>query len=221
MTTRAAPKADGRERPNSRGDSTRLLILLKAEELFARRGIEAVRLRDIGVAAGQKNNVAVQYHYGDKENLLRQITAHRVKATEQMRAELLADLFATARPPQILDLVRVWVLALAVHLEEGNYYLAFLSRYVIERGDYVGLVGTGGSSIVTFTAMVRRLLKGHPEIHTEERWTVVMTSAVHELARYQNALRAGTLPSPLDDLIDDIVRFLAAGLEATPLINSA
>ena len=43
----------------------------------------------------------------------------------------------------------------------------------------VGREGTGGSSIVTFTAMVRRLLKDHPEIHTGERWTVVMTSAVH------------------------------------------
>jgi hypothetical protein len=69
--------------------------------------------------------------------------------------------------------------------------------------------------------MVRRLLKDHPEIHTGERWTVVMTSAVHELARYQNAWRAGTLASPLDDLIDDFVRFLAAGLGATLLINSA
>jgi AcrR family transcriptional regulator len=210
-----------RERPNSRGDSTRMLILAKAEELFAMRGIEAVPLRDIGVAAGQKNNVVVQYHYGDKENLLRQITAHRVKATERMRAELLADLFATGKPPRVLDLVRVWVLALACHLEPENFYLAFLSRYVIERGDYVGLEGTGGSSIVTFTAMVRRLLKDHPEIHAEERWTVVMTSAVHELARYQNALRSGTLTTPLADLIDDFVRFLAAGLEAAPLSASA
>lgn len=213
---RPSPKADGRERPNSRGDSTRLLILLKAEELFALRGIEAVPLRDIGAAAGQRNNVAVQYHYGDKENLLRQITTYRVKATERARAELLADLFATGKPPQALDLVQVWVQALACHLEEDNYYLAFLSRYVIERGDYVGLEGTGGGSIATFTAMVRRLLRDHPEIHTEERWLVVMTSAVHELARYQNAWRSGTLTSPLPDLIDDFVRFLAAGLQAAP-----
>jgi AcrR family transcriptional regulator len=213
---RRSSRAEGRERPNSRGDSTRLLILRKAEELFALRGIEAVPLRDIGVAAGQKNNVAVQYHYGDKENLLRQITAYRVQATEQTRAELLADLFAAGSPPRILDLVRVWVLALACHLEEGNYYLAFLSRYVIERGGYEGLEGTGAST-TTFTAMVRRLLRDHPEAHTDERWQVVMTSAVHELARFQNAWRSGTLASPLPDLIDDFVRFLAAGLAAAPL----
>jgi len=219
VTPRSGQKADGRERPNSRGDSTRLLILLKAEELFAQRGIEAVPLRDIGVAAGQKNNVAVQYHYGDKENLLRQITAHRVKATEEVRAELLADLFATGTPPRVLDLVRVWVQALACHLEEGNHYLAFLSRYVIERGSYLGLEGTGGGSTITFTAMVRRLLRDHPEAHADERWQVVMTSAVHELARYQNGLRSRTLAAPLPDLIDDLVRFLAGGLEAAPLIN--
>jgi AcrR family transcriptional regulator len=198
-----------------------LLILGKAEELFAMRGIEAVPLRDIGVAAGQKNNVAVQYHYGDKENLLRQITAHRVQATEEMRAELLADLFAMGRPPRILDLVRVWVLALACHLEKDNYYLAFLSRYVIERGDYAGLEGTGGGSFLTFAAMVRRLLREHADAHADERWQVVVTSAVHELARYQNAWRSGTLATPLPNLIEDLVHFLAAGLEAAPLTPGA
>jgi AcrR family transcriptional regulator len=138
-TPRRAPgeptaKPAVRDRPNSRGESTRLLILKKAEELFAHQGIAAVPLRDIGVAAGQKNNVAVQYHFGDKENLLREITAHRARVSEERRAELLADLLAAGKPPEIADLVRSWIDALAYHLGEDNYYLAFLSRYFIERG---------------------------------------------------------------------------------------
>jgi AcrR family transcriptional regulator len=186
--------------------------------LFATRGIEAVPLRDIGVAADQKNNVAVQYHFGDKESLLKEITSYRARVTEEARAELLADLLAAGRPPQVIDLVPVWVHALARHLEEDNYYLAFLSRYVIERGGHAGLEGMGVATAVhTSATMLRRLLPVHPEILLKERWQVMMASTVHELARYQTALRSGgTLPAPLPDLIDDLVTFMAAGLEAAP-----
>jgi AcrR family transcriptional regulator len=207
----------GRDRPNSRGESTRLLILKKAEELFARQGIAAVPLRDIGVAAGQKNNVAVQYHFGDKENLLREITAYRARVSEERRAELLADLLAAGKPPQVADLVRSWIDALAYHLGEDNYYLAFLSRYFIERGGSAGLEGLGVSSTVfTYTAMCRRLLPDYPEALVNERWVVMMTSAVHALARYQVAARVGKLPAPLPDLLEDLVTFFAAGLAAPP-----
>jgi AcrR family transcriptional regulator len=196
--------------------------LRKAEELFAHQGIAAVPLRDIGAAAGQKNNVAVQYHFGDKENLLRAIASYRAKVSEEKRAELLADLLSAARAPQVLDLVRAWILALAVHLEEDDYYLAFLSRYVIERGGYTGLEGIGvGTTFYTFTAMLRRLLPDHPESLIEERWMVMITSAVHALARYQTALRSGTLPAPLADLLEDLVAFFAAGLEAAPRMATA
>jgi AcrR family transcriptional regulator len=210
-------KPAGRDRPNARGESTRLLILKKAEELFAHQGIAAVPLRDIGVAAGQKNNVAVQYHFGDKENLLREITAYRARVSEERRAELLADLLSAGKPPQVSDLVRSWIDALAYHLGEDDYYLAFLSRYFIERGGPDGLEGLGvGSAILTYTAMCRRLLPNYPETLVAERWLVMVTSAVHALARYQTAARAGKLSAPLPDLLDDLVTFFAAGLAAPP-----
>lgn len=214
----STPKANGRDRPNARGDATRQLILMKAEELFATHGIEAVPLRDIGVAAGQKNNVAVQYHFGDRDSLLREITTYRARASEQVRAEQLADLLADGRSPTVADLVRAWVLALASHLQPENFYLAFLARYVIEHGGYGGLEGTTSTSTqtsYTFTTMVRRLLPDHPAAVVEERWNLVMITAVHTLARYQDALRTKSLSKRrLGGLIDDLVMFLAAGLEA-------
>src|ERR1700722_10379672 len=86
---RGAPtrKLANRERVNSRGDATRQLILATAEQLFAERGIAAVPLRDIGVAAGQKNNVAVQYHFGDRESLLQEITSYRAAASDESRVK--------------------------------------------------------------------------------------------------------------------------------------
>ena len=46
--------------------STKEQIVLAAEGLFAERGIEGVSLRQIGTAAGNGNNSAVQYHFGTK-----------------------------------------------------------------------------------------------------------------------------------------------------------
>ena len=55
-TAPPSPKAqDGRER-----------IIVAAERLIAERGID-VPLRDIAVAADQRNNSAVQYHFGSRD----------------------------------------------------------------------------------------------------------------------------------------------------------
>lgn len=219
---RRSPKSNGRDRPNSRGDATRLLILLKAEELFAEHGIEAVPLRDIGMAAGQKNNVAVQYHFRDRENLIREIIAYRHPISESIRAELLADILSHGQTPQVVDLVRAYVLALAGHLEEGDHYLAFLSRYAIERGGYTGLQGAAvTSNIHTYITMLHRLLPHIPSELVDERFDVLMTCSIHTLARYQSAMKAGTLEAPLPHLLDDLIAFLAAGMEASPLPSVA
>ncbi|MCX4094592.1 TetR/AcrR family transcriptional regulator [Nocardia sp. alder85J] len=205
-----------RDRSNSKGAATRQLILETAERLFAERGIEAVPLRDIAVAAGQRNNVAVQYHFGDRETLIKAIVSYRAAHSEQIRTEMLADLLAADRPPQARDLVRAFVVSLTGHLAEDNHYLAFLSRHIIERGGYTGLEGVAGSSIVpTFLALLARLLPEHPQAVLHERWMTIMTTTAHTLSRYQTAQRTGELPAALPDLIDDLVSFLAAGLEST------
>ena len=207
-----------RERVNSRGDATRLLILTTAEQLFAERGIAAVPLRDIGVAAGQKNNVAVQYHFGDRDGLLSEIISHRAVTSEKRRVEMVTDFLAQGRPPQVIDLVRAFIQPLAEHLDERNHYLAFMSRFIIERGGYAGLdpysTTIPHGSYDTLKSLIDRLLPDIPDPVREERWMIMMTCAVHTLARYQAAMMSGTLTLPLDVLIDELVRFLTVGIES-------
>jgi AcrR family transcriptional regulator len=210
----APSPSNGRDRPNSRGDATRLRILLKAEELFAEHGIAAVPLRDIGVAAGQKNNVAVQYHIRDRDTLVREISAYRAVVGEAVRSELLAELVASGRTATVYEVVHAYMASLTVHLEPGNHYLAFLARYAAERGSFHGLENMGTSTIFTFTAMLRRMLPHLSEALVEERWMVVMTTALHTLARYQAAERAGELPAPMADLIEDLASFFSGALAA-------
>jgi AcrR family transcriptional regulator len=215
--TDAARRAPGRGRTNTRGEATRELILLTAERLFAERGIEAVPLRDIGLAAEQKNNFAVQYHFGDRENLVRAIAEYRAAPLAAINLRIVADLVAGERPVSVTDLVRAFVTALSANLEEDSHFLGFISRYIVERGGYAGLEETVPTGLkATLQEIFLRLV---PHLTSEllaERWEILFTSAVHTLARYQVAMRNGTLPAPLDYLVEDLVRSLAAGLEAVP-----
>lgn len=211
------PRPANRDRPNSRGDFTRQVILETAEQLFAERGIAAVPLRDVGLAAGQKNNVAVQYHFGDRETLIKAIIAYRAATSEKIRTEILADLLAQGRAPEVRDLVRAFIMSLARNLEEDNHYLAFLSRYIIERGGYTGLEGAlVSSTVTTMISLMYRLLPDHPESVLFERWIIVMTCTVHTLARYQTAMHSRKLATPLDDLLSDLATVLTAVIVAVP-----
>ena len=77
---------------------------MTAERLFATRGITAVPLRDIGIGAGQKNHAVVQYHFGDRESLVREMIAFRATLSERLRVEMFADLVSRGQP-QVSDLV--------------------------------------------------------------------------------------------------------------------
>ncbi|HUF17319.1 MAG TPA: TetR/AcrR family transcriptional regulator [Thermoanaerobaculia bacterium] len=85
---------------------TRELLLDTAERLFAARGIDAVSLRDI-TAEAEANIAAVNYHFGSKENLIREVISRRLQPLNEERLRLL-DAFAAASPsgtpslPQVL-----------------------------------------------------------------------------------------------------------------------
>ena len=65
-------------------------IVLVAERLFAERGIDGVSLRQIGAAAGNGNNSAVQYHFGSKDNLIQAIFEYRLDNLHERRRVLAA-----------------------------------------------------------------------------------------------------------------------------------
>jgi AcrR family transcriptional regulator len=205
---------DGR---HARGSATRELILLAAERLFAEFGIAAVSLRDVGIAAGQKNNAAVQYHFGDKDNLVKEIVRYRVRWTDEMSAAFRAKLFSGPKPPQVADFVRGFMGSLTSNLDEGNYYIPFLSRFIIENGQTAMLWDAVPPDPTNMLKDgLRRLLPDCPDTTIAERWQILVTSIVHTLASYQTAHRLGTLSASLDHLLDDLIRFHSAGLEAAP-----
>ena len=54
----------------SSSSDTKELLLDAAEQLFARDGIHAARIREINELAGQRNPSALHYHFGSREGLV-------------------------------------------------------------------------------------------------------------------------------------------------------
>lgn len=86
-------------------DETRRLILDAAERRFADDGILGATFADIIEDAGQRNNSAIQYHFGDRIGLLEAVTARRVEQMSQHRAELLRSLPEDASAHDVVEVV--------------------------------------------------------------------------------------------------------------------
>ena len=131
-------------------------------------------------------------------------------------AHIVADLMLDDAPPTVPKVLSAFIWPLAIHLQEDNHYLAFLSRLVTEEGGYGGLGGVNaGASVVTLRTLLGRLAPDLPEELLDERWYTALTSAVHALARYQSAQKKRErLSAKIDVLLTDLVAFLSAGILA-------
>ncbi len=89
-------------------DSTRERILDAAERLFAERGFDGTSIRDVTTEAGA-NLAAVHYHFGSKEDLVREVLRRVVTPANAARLQMMAD--AEQRPggPLVADLLRAFI----------------------------------------------------------------------------------------------------------------
>ena len=114
---------------NVRGEATGELILVTAERLFGGSGAsKRCRSANIGLAAGQKNNFAVQYYFGDRENLLQAIAEYRAMCADGGQHP--PDYRSRRRAgqvPTVGDFVRAFVTALSANLDEHSHFLPFIS----------------------------------------------------------------------------------------------
>src|SRR5579864_699819 len=91
MTRMATRQTSGPGNSTGRPNQTdpKLALILAAETVFARQGIERASLREIAANAGQRNHHAVQYHFGSRQALVQAVFDHRMAQMEQSRAALL------------------------------------------------------------------------------------------------------------------------------------
>jgi AcrR family transcriptional regulator len=193
--------------------STKEQIVLAAEGLFAEHGIEGVSLRQIGAAAGNGNNSAVQYHFGTKERLVHAVFEYRLPRLRERR-----DLLLVERRP---DDLRAWVECEArwmfeqSEVEDSNYmsFVSMLTQY--GRTDlFDELPDDLVTSTRAYHAHISSLLGHLPEPLRTHRIRRAMASLVHAAADRERARSNGTPQLPfavaLGDVVDGIVGYLEA-----------
>lgn len=109
--------------------ATRDRLLDAAERLFAEKGLHGTSAREIVAAAGQRNESAIQYHFGGRDGLVDALMERRVEAIEAVRIERLDALVATQPSPSIRALLSCIVDPVVELCREDAGFRAYLSAF--------------------------------------------------------------------------------------------
>jgi AcrR family transcriptional regulator len=136
-------------------DPSRLRLVDAATRLFAEHGIDGVALKDIVAAAGQKNQSAVQYYFGDKGGLISAALEARFQKIDERRVQLVAH--AASLPPteRRMALMRAIVEPLVVEAEshaDGPAYIRFVAQ-AVQRPEFDAAAFVTGNSYPGFKAL--------------------------------------------------------------------
>jgi AcrR family transcriptional regulator len=90
--------------------STRDLLKIAARRLFAHRGYDGVSVRDIVLAAGQRNSGSLHYYFGSKDELARELVADGARLIDDRRNRALDDIEARGGPRHLRQIIEclVW-----------------------------------------------------------------------------------------------------------------
>src|SRR5688572_24033192 len=105
-----------------------------AEQLFAQQGVDRVSLREIAIAAGQRNVSAATYHFGSKRELIETILErHSLPAQETWRPLLESDKQARVPLNALIEAVVKPLVAKIDDADGGRCYLELCAELVSSR----------------------------------------------------------------------------------------
>lgn len=118
----------------AKGGATRIKLKQTAQRLFAQRGIAAIGMRQIVEAANQRNAAAIHYHFGSKDDLIRELLIDGADAIDRERQAMLDQAESVDAEVDLRAVVSAMVLpSLAVHADGETTYLRFLANASAER----------------------------------------------------------------------------------------
>lgn len=204
----------------TRDFDTRTRLILAAERLFGERGIDAVPLREVVAAAGQRNASALSYHIGGREELVLAIFEYR-RADVDTRRMALLDEYAASGVAMDEDAIAAGIIIPLVELmlrdRRGGDYVRFISQaFVTERPE------SAYRSIGEYDRGLRRCHRLYRARHPDraarlvrERFAVCGRGAMFALSDWQRdtaLARSGTPRSPLPEFAGDLISMTARGL---------
>jgi AcrR family transcriptional regulator len=191
----------------SRGDRTREQILAAAELLFAERGLFAVSLREINVAAGQRNTAALHYHFHGRAGVIEAIGARHLPRIDARQRELLTELEARGED-DLRSLIDAVLRPQTEYLQLGSSERAWAkicASWVSQPSLPSGMLQTAGttSGKELRRRWVQHLRADMPTALAIERVVQTYFAALHILADRARLLDAET-PGKRPVLPDDV-----------------
>lgn len=195
-------------------------ILVAAERLFVEAGFGA-SLREIAVAAGQRNHSAVQYHFGDRAGLVDALYRYRMVPLNARRAELMAGIRARREDANVEALLRAYITPMAEHLlarPGQSWYLRLVARYILS-GTYADLPFPR-DYYAQFSTVEEMLLAADSGI-TRPRVYLVALHVVSVLASLETRLgqEPGLAHRAADEIEDLVVTAYAVATAPAPRPN--
>jgi AcrR family transcriptional regulator len=184
-----------------RGEQARNAILDAAEQQIADRGVQ-VPLRDIALAAGQRNNSAVNYYFRNRQELIDAIVRRRLTPMELDRARMLADLEPDATR-DVHALLRVLVLPFTT--VDSDYYARFLQAAALH-------LPTDSAQGSAWREVLDRLTRAIPIADRQARHRRVAAIGTTMFALLADRERASHTDGAVVGDADEIVTMLAAML---------
>ncbi|RYZ10223.1 MAG: TetR family transcriptional regulator [Myxococcales bacterium] len=196
---------------------TRLALMRAAEQLFAQQGVDRVSLREIAIAAGQRNVSAATYHFGSKRELIEAILErHSLPMQSSWRPLLEQD---AQQPVSLHALLEAVVRPLAAKIEDadgGRSYLELCAELVSSRS--FPLMGMRIANTAEAQDITRRIAGRGPEVPPMVRVvrTTRLASLIYgSLGDYLRLLHNG-VDIPRGVFISDLVNTLAGAVQACP-----
>ena len=203
---------------------TKEALLNTAERLYAERGLDAVSMREITRAAGQRNSTALQYHFSSKQILIAAIVNRRMNEGDTRRLEFLHDLELRGKLDGVRSLAAAIVEPMVPGIKSpkrspGEYWVRFLSE--VQRHPEFDLVelgkGCSDLGLRRLYALLGKQLPDVPDGVLRQRYLATMSSVVHglaELERVRQRRRRLRQPFDAERAVENLIDMTAGALSA-------
>ena len=172
--------------------ATRQLLIFAGEKLFAEEGIDAVSLRQVNNAAGQKNSSASHYHFGSKEGLIQAIYDFRMERVNTRRLELNAKIKADGLTDDVRALVEaiVYPIVEEMYEKDAEHYIQFMAQATSHPANYVRSLSesTYAEGLQQTVSMLRNMSPDMPRDIFGQRFGLMIATTIHALADYNQIM---------------------------------
>ncbi len=195
---------------------SRTRMILAAEILFAREGIDGVSLRRVASAAGQGNHHAVQYHFGSRDGLVQAIFDYRMAQMDARRLRMFDQAEAKGRLENGRTLAEIiFIPQLDLIDRFGDYsYANFLCQYLLRNSD--AEFGRFGGNLPTGLTRALKLLRKRLDFlgdgAAQRRLITACFMFLNLLAVYSRDLESGRATENFEDALEDTMRQIEAAL---------